>query len=57
MYAALKSKGYDVGFLQDRGLATYKLPEQLVILSELPRTPTGKVQKTPLRQIALEKLS
>jgi acyl-CoA synthetase (AMP-forming)/AMP-acid ligase II len=39
-----------------RRVATYKLPEQLVILTELPRTPTGKVQKTPLRQIALEKL-
>jgi acyl-coenzyme A synthetase/AMP-(fatty) acid ligase len=27
-----------------------------VILTDLPRTPTGKVQKTPLRKIALEKL-
>jgi acyl-CoA synthetase (AMP-forming)/AMP-acid ligase II len=44
-----------IEFLRRR-VATYKLPEQLVILTELPRTPTGKVQKTPLRQIALEKL-
>ena len=44
-----------VEFLRRR-VATYKLPEQLVILTELPRTPTGKVQKTPLRKIALEKL-
>jgi acyl-CoA synthetase (AMP-forming)/AMP-acid ligase II len=44
-----------VEFLRRR-VATYKLPEQLVILTDLPRTPTGKVQKTPLRAIALEKL-
>jgi acyl-CoA synthetase (AMP-forming)/AMP-acid ligase II len=44
-----------IEFLKRR-VATYKLPEQLVILTELPRTPTGKVQKTPLRRIALEKL-
>ena len=44
-----------VEFLRRR-VATYKLPEHLVLLDELPRTPTGKVQKTPLRQIALDKL-
>jgi acyl-CoA synthetase (AMP-forming)/AMP-acid ligase II len=44
-----------VEFLRRR-VATYKLPEHLVLLNDLPRTPTGKVQKTPLRQIALDKL-
>jgi acyl-CoA synthetase (AMP-forming)/AMP-acid ligase II len=44
-----------VEFLRRR-VATYKLPEHLVLLDDLPRTPTGKVQKTPLRQIALNKL-
>jgi acyl-CoA synthetase (AMP-forming)/AMP-acid ligase II len=44
-----------VEFLRRR-VATYKLPEHLVFLDDLPRTPTGKVQKTPLRQIALDKL-
>jgi acyl-CoA synthetase (AMP-forming)/AMP-acid ligase II len=44
-----------VEFLRRR-VATYKLPEHLVLLDDLPRTPTGKVQKTPLRQIALDKL-
>ena len=44
-----------VEFLRRR-VATYKLPEHLVLLADLPRTPTGKVQKTPLRKIALEKL-
>jgi acyl-CoA synthetase (AMP-forming)/AMP-acid ligase II len=31
--------------LRDRGLATYKLPERLVILDALPTTASGKVQK------------
>jgi acyl-CoA synthetase (AMP-forming)/AMP-acid ligase II len=44
-----------VEFLR-RKVATYKLPEYLVLLDDLPRTPTGKVQKTPLRQIALDEL-
>ena len=44
-----------VEFLR-RKVATYKLPEHLVLLDDLPRTPTGKVQKTPLRQIAIDKL-
>jgi non-ribosomal peptide synthetase component E (peptide arylation enzyme) len=33
-----------VDYLRDK-IATYKLPERLRILSELPRTPTGKVQR------------
>jgi acyl-CoA synthetase (AMP-forming)/AMP-acid ligase II len=45
-----------VEFLRRR-VATYKLPEHVVMLDDLPRTPTGKVQKTPLRKIALERLS
>ena len=42
-------------FLKPR-IATYKLPEFLQILDDLPRTPTGKVQKTPLRDIVLERM-
>jgi acyl-CoA synthetase (AMP-forming)/AMP-acid ligase II len=34
-------------FLEPR-IARYKLPERLVIVGELPRTPTGKVQKPSL---------
>jgi acyl-CoA synthetase (AMP-forming)/AMP-acid ligase II len=45
-----------IEFLRRR-VATYKLPEQMVVLEELPRTPTGKVQKTPLRSIVMERLS
>jgi acyl-CoA synthetase (AMP-forming)/AMP-acid ligase II len=41
-----------VGFLRDK-IATYKLPEFLHLLDRLPRTPTGKVQKGPLRDLVL----
>ena len=44
-----------VDFLRDR-IATYKLPEFLQILENLPRTPTGKVQKGPLRDIVVARL-
>jgi acyl-CoA synthetase (AMP-forming)/AMP-acid ligase II len=36
-------------FLRERGLATYKLPEQLETLDELPRNPSGKVLKRELQ--------
>jgi acyl-coenzyme A synthetase/AMP-(fatty) acid ligase len=42
-----------VAFLTDK-IATYKLPEFLHLLDALPRTPTGKVQKGPLRDIVLK---
>ena len=42
-----------VAFLTDK-IATYKLPEFLHLLDALPRTPTGKVQKGPLRYIVLK---
>jgi acyl-CoA synthetase (AMP-forming)/AMP-acid ligase II len=44
-----------VEFLRDR-IATYKLPERLEIIEELPRTPTGKIQKNILRDEIVEKL-
>jgi cyclohexanecarboxylate-CoA ligase len=34
-----------VSRLRTAGLATYKLPERLVMLDELPVTASGKVQK------------
>jgi acyl-CoA synthetase (AMP-forming)/AMP-acid ligase II len=34
-----------VSFLKDAGMATYKLPQRLVLLEQLPRTLSGKVQK------------
>ena len=42
-----------VAFLKDK-IATYKLPEFLHLLDALPRTPTGKVQKGPLRDMVLK---
>jgi acyl-CoA synthetase (AMP-forming)/AMP-acid ligase II len=38
-----------VDFLRARDVATYKLPQVLHILSELPTTPSGKVRKHELR--------
>ena len=35
--------------LADAGLARQKWPEQLVVVDDLPRTPSGKVQKAVLR--------
>lgn len=34
-------------------LAEYKWPESLLVVDELPRTPTGKIQKSPLRRLVL----
>ncbi len=36
--------------LAERGLARFKLPERLEIREVLPRTASGKVQKSPLRE-------
>jgi cyclohexanecarboxylate-CoA ligase len=36
-------------FLLGRGVARQKCPERLTVVAELPRTPTGKVQKFRLR--------
>lgn len=44
-----------VGFLRPK-IATYKLPEVVEVLTDLPRTPTGKIQKEPLRAMILRKL-
>ena len=38
--------------LVERGLARFKLPERLEVRDALPRTASGKVQKTPLREEA-----
>jgi acyl-CoA synthetase (AMP-forming)/AMP-acid ligase II len=45
-----------IGFLKGR-IATYKLPEFVEIVESLPRTPTGKVQKTPLRDMVVPRLA
>jgi acyl-CoA synthetase (AMP-forming)/AMP-acid ligase II len=42
------------GYLRERGLAPYKLPERLELLSEFPMTPSGKVQKFELERMLVE---
>lgn len=37
-------------FMAERGVATYKWPERLELLSAIPRNPTGKILKAQLRQ-------
>jgi acyl-CoA synthetase (AMP-forming)/AMP-acid ligase II len=43
-----------LAFLRPK-IATYKLPEMLEIMKDLPRTPTGKIQKGPLSKIVQDK--
>jgi acyl-CoA synthetase (AMP-forming)/AMP-acid ligase II len=44
-------------FLTTAGLATQKFPERLELLEELPRTPSGKVLKTTLREMVARTLA
>ena len=41
-----------IGFLEERRMAKQYLPERLEILPEMPRTPSGKIQKYKLREMA-----
>ncbi|MGW1677362.1 (2,3-dihydroxybenzoyl)adenylate synthase [Saccharopolyspora sp. NPDC002376] len=36
--------------IRDRGLASYKLPDELFVVPDLPRTPVGKIDKSALRE-------
>ncbi|GAA0583849.1 AMP-binding protein [Kribbella sandramycini] len=44
-------------FLRERGLATYKIPDKLVPVAELPRTPVGKADKVALRALVADRAS
>ena len=37
-------------FLEDRGMAKQYWPERLVVMNDMPRTPSGKIQKYKLRE-------
>ena len=37
-------------FLEQRGLMVQKIPEQLEVVDEIPRNPTGKILKHELRE-------
>ncbi|MDF1706030.1 MAG: class I adenylate-forming enzyme family protein [Aeromicrobium sp.] len=39
-----------VAFLRGKQIASYKLPERLAVMGELPRNPVGKILKRELRQ-------
>jgi cyclohexanecarboxylate-CoA ligase len=39
-------------FLSEQGMAKPYWPERLELLLEMPRTPSGKIQKFKLREIA-----
>ncbi|MFI6797925.1 class I adenylate-forming enzyme family protein [Streptosporangium canum] len=39
-----------VGFLRERGIASYKLPERLEVVGALPRNPLGKILKRDLKE-------
>jgi non-ribosomal peptide synthetase component E (peptide arylation enzyme) len=45
-----------VAKLKADGVSSYKWPEYIAVLSELPMTPTGKVQKFKLREDLLKKV-
>ena len=43
-------------FMQEKGIAVYKIPERLEMISAIPRNPVGKVLKKILREDILNKL-
>jgi cyclohexanecarboxylate-CoA ligase len=45
------------GYLISLGIARHKLPEHLLVVDTLPRTPSGKIQKFLLRREAVELLA
>ncbi|SFX01602.1 2,3-dihydroxybenzoate-AMP ligase [Thermoactinomyces sp. DSM 45891] len=44
-------------FLQDRGLAAYKIPDRIEFVDQFPKTPLGKVSKKMLRQMIVEQMT
>jgi cyclohexanecarboxylate-CoA ligase len=44
-------------YLGDRGVAKQKIPERVEVVSELPKTLSGKVQKFRLREIIRDALA
>ena len=45
-----------VSFLNQAGMALYKLPERLEIVDAIPRNPVGKILKAELRKDIAAKL-
>jgi 2,3-dihydroxybenzoate-AMP ligase len=51
--------GFDelIAFLRQQNIASFKLPERLELVSELPLSPVGKIMKRQLREMITEKLA
>jgi 2,3-dihydroxybenzoate-AMP ligase len=45
-----------IGFLREQKIATFKLPERLEVVTELPTSPVGKILKRELREIITRRL-
>jgi 2,3-dihydroxybenzoate-AMP ligase len=46
-----------IAFLRTQGIASFKLPERLEVVDELPTSPVGKILKQRLREIVAAKLA
>jgi 2,3-dihydroxybenzoate-AMP ligase len=46
-----------IAFLREQKIATFKLPERLEVVGELPTSPVGKILKRQLREMITEKLA
>jgi 2,3-dihydroxybenzoate-AMP ligase len=46
-----------IGFLQDKQIARFKLPERLEVVEALPLSGMGKVSKKDLREMIAAKLA
>lgn len=44
-------------FMKEKGIAAYKLPERLEVVTEIPRNPVGKILKKVLREDIKKKLN
>jgi 2,3-dihydroxybenzoate-AMP ligase len=51
--------GFDelIAFLRQQNIASFKLPERLEVVNELPLSPVGKIMKRQLREMITEKLA
>jgi 2,3-dihydroxybenzoate-AMP ligase len=46
-----------IAFLRQQQIASFKLPERLEVMSQLPLSPVGKILKRELREMITEKLA
>ncbi|GIN72151.1 2,3-dihydroxybenzoate-AMP ligase [Bacillus sp. J14TS2] len=56
-YEKTLSKAKIKEFLNERGIADFKIPDRVEIVDTFPQTPFGKVSKKALREIIIKKLA